>query len=92
MDKFAEYVLRLASEPQTLTQFRQNPDAATQAAGLSGAETAVLKSGDANLIRQAVSNGLQSGGASDAADITVVVVITVPAVVAPAQSLLARFR
>jgi hypothetical protein len=88
MDKLAEFVLRLASEPQTLAQFKANPDASAQAAGLSTADIAALKSGDAAVIRQSVAGAASDAGASD----IVIVVVLAPAPNAPAQSLLSRFR
>jgi hypothetical protein len=90
-DKFSQFVLNLASDPQALAQFQKQPDAAASNAGLSPAEVAVLKSGDPNLVRQAVMSGLGTT-AQDASDLVVVVVITMPSPSVQLQGLLAKFK
>jgi hypothetical protein len=104
-DNFTQFVLGLASDPQQLSQFQKNPDAAMSSAGLSGAEASVLKSGNSALIRQAITRGV--AGAAGESDIVIVVVLspapesfgaasslsrTVPTASVLTQNILSRFK
>lgn len=49
--KAADFIAQLSENPQKRDEFKQNPDAAMDKAGLSSEDKAVLKSGDPKKIR-----------------------------------------
>jgi hypothetical protein len=54
-ENFTNFVLKLAQDPQTLTQFQKQPESTMKAANLSPAEQSILLSGNADIIRQAIT-------------------------------------
>ena len=81
-EDFTNLVLKLAQDPATLREFREQPTSVMEYANLSPAEQTILLSGDASLIRRAliadnsaeIAKAELSGGIWP---ITVVVAITV---------------
>jgi hypothetical protein len=51
---FTNFLLSIGEDPQQLEAFKQNPDAAMDAAGLTAAEKTLLLSGNTQLIRSAI--------------------------------------
>jgi hypothetical protein len=67
-DNFTDFVIALSSDAQKLEAFKNDPEAVMDAAGLSGAEKTVLRTGDPELIRSAM---VQTG------DISAIVVLAI---------------
>ena len=81
-EKFTNFVLALAEDPQALAKFMEDPTPAMEAADLSRAEQAVMTSGNAAMIRQAITADVSAdevGGelAGSIWPITVVIAVTV---------------
>jgi hypothetical protein len=54
-EDFTNFVLKLAEDPQTLAQFREHPTETMKSANLSPAEQSILLSGNAGVIREAIT-------------------------------------
>ena len=89
-EHFTNLVLKLAQDPETLSQFREQPTAVMEAANLSPAEQSILLSGNASLIRTALTADTSAEMAKDELSdglwpVTVVVAITVVVAVAEGE-------
>jgi hypothetical protein len=78
VDRFTRVVLDLAENPALLSRYQASPDRFLEERGLSPAERAVLQSGDAALVRDAIVADLSRnvGGATVQSDGITVVVYT----------------
>lgn len=90
-EKFTEFILALAEDPGKLAQFREDSAAAMDAAELSAAEQAIVLSGNASVIRQAITTDisadeLESEMAGSVWPITVLVAVTVAVLIAETES------
>lgn len=56
-----EYLVRLAREPRLAKEFRENPERAMAAAGISEPDRDLLLSGSAEAVRQAILQDLGEG-------------------------------
>jgi hypothetical protein len=73
-EKFTEFMMSLAQDPQALSAFKARPEAAIKAAGLSAAERAVILSKDPSLIRKALTTDV-GRLASESEGVQVIVVV-----------------
>lgn len=76
-ERFTDFVLKLASDPRAVQQFKSDPDAEIKRAGLSSAEQAVLASGNPALLREAIAKDIGKAGGPEAAAEWVIVVVWV---------------
>ncbi len=58
-DRFARFIADLALDPGKLAQYRDDAEAAMQAAGLNDEEKAVLRKGDFRIICEYLGNGIR---------------------------------
>lgn len=79
-ERFTEFVLKLAEDPQQLARFREDSAAAMNAANLSPAEQVALLSGNASVIRQAITADISADDLETTSEsvwpITVLVAVT----------------
>ena len=89
-ENLTNLVLQLAQNPQLVAEFQKDPDGTSKRAGLSNADVAVLESGDAKLLRQALVTDLGSklsgGGAAMGITVVVLTYTRMPASVQLSQS------
>lgn len=76
-ENFTNFVLKLAQDPQTLTQFQKQPDVVMKQAGLSPAEQTVLLSNDPILIKNAVAADTSNSGELAATTFVFTVVLVI---------------
>ena len=74
-DRLTDFVIKLASDPQAVENFRKDPESSVRAAGLSAAEQTVLASGNPVLMRQAIAVSSGQLGGQAAAEWVIVIVL-----------------
>ena len=73
--QFARFLQTLGEDPNTLEQYKEDPDRIMKEAGLTQDDRQSMLSGDPKKIRQALAGGEEAAGVQAQAETAIVIVV-----------------